>query len=90
MVLAVPPKNVDACLAVFEAEDVEATVIGTFTDTRRLVLRYEGTVVEDAWMGDGRSELSSADIHGTLRLYVTTAALLLAGLVAARLGWMVP
>lgn len=52
--------------------------------------RYEGAIVEDAWMGDGRSELSGTDIHGALRLYVTAAALLLAGLVAARLGWPVP
>ena len=43
MVLSVPPEHVDEVLAVFAAEDVEATVIGTFTDTKRLV-------VKDAWV----------------------------------------
>ena len=47
MVLAVPPEKLEACIAVFAAEDVEATAVGTFTDTGRLVLRYEGTVVGD-------------------------------------------
>jgi phosphoribosylformylglycinamidine synthase len=42
MVLSVPPDRVPALLKVFAAEDVEATVIGTFTDTRELVLRYAG------------------------------------------------
>jgi len=50
MVLAVPPADLDACKAVFEAEDVEATAIGTFTDSGRLVLRYEGEVVGDMLM----------------------------------------
>ncbi len=47
MVLAVPPENVDACLAVFAAEDVEATVIGTFTDTGKLIVRDEGKIVAE-------------------------------------------
>ncbi len=47
MVVAVPPANLDAILAVFRAEDVEATVIGRFTDTKRLVLRWHGTQVGD-------------------------------------------
>jgi len=51
MVLAVPPEKVDECLAVFAAEDVEATVIGTFTDTGRLVIRDQGEVVHDLDMG---------------------------------------
>ena len=51
MVLAVPPEHLDACVAVFEAEDVEATVIGRFTDTGHLVLRYNGEVVGDLDMG---------------------------------------
>ncbi len=45
MVLAVPPDNLDKILALFEAEDVEATVIGRFTDDKMLTVRYEGTVV---------------------------------------------
>jgi len=47
MVLAVPPASFEALRAVFEAEDVEASVIGRFTKTGRLVLRYHGEVVGD-------------------------------------------
>ncbi len=47
MVLAVPPQDVETFLRVAAAEDVEATVIGRFTDTGRLVVRYQGVVVGD-------------------------------------------
>ncbi|MEE8469184.1 MAG: phosphoribosylformylglycinamidine synthase subunit PurL, partial [Planctomycetota bacterium] len=47
MVLAVPPASLAECVAVFEAEDVEATDIGRFTDTGRLVLRYAGELMGD-------------------------------------------
>ncbi len=50
MVLSVPPDDVDTLLALARAEEVEATAIGTFTDTGRLVVRYEGTVVGDLAM----------------------------------------
>ena len=42
MVLAVPPENVDMLLKLFANEDVEATVIGEFTDNKRLQLEYQG------------------------------------------------
>ncbi|MDA1265261.1 MAG: phosphoribosylformylglycinamidine synthase subunit PurL [Planctomycetota bacterium] len=45
MVMAVPPEDLDACIAVFAAECVEATAIGTFTDTGLLELFYEGDEV---------------------------------------------
>jgi len=45
MVLAVPPDKVDELLDVFEAENVEATVLGTFTGNGKLTLRYRGVVV---------------------------------------------
>ncbi len=45
MLLAVPPENIEPILAIFKNEDVEATVIGEFTDTRRLQLYYEGNPV---------------------------------------------
>ncbi len=45
MVLSVPPENLETILALFAAEDVEATVIGTFRDDGRLVLRYDGQQV---------------------------------------------
>ena len=47
MVLAVPAGDLGDLTAVAGLEDVEATVIGRFTDNGRLVLRYEGHVVGD-------------------------------------------
>ena len=47
MVFSVPQEDLEELLAVFEAEDCEATVIGEFTDTGRLVLQYAGEVVGD-------------------------------------------
>jgi len=47
MVLAVPPNTVDQLISIFRSEGVEATVIGEFTDTRRLELFYEGNLVND-------------------------------------------
>jgi phosphoribosylformylglycinamidine synthase len=47
MVLAVPPNTVDQLIPLFQDEGVEATVIGEFTDTRRLELFYEGNLVGD-------------------------------------------
>ena len=47
MVLAVAPKDINQLLNVFEKENVEATVIGKFTDTKRLVLKYKGQKVCD-------------------------------------------
>ncbi|MBX3396882.1 MAG: phosphoribosylformylglycinamidine synthase subunit PurS [Phycisphaerae bacterium] len=47
MVLSVPPENVEALLSLARAESVEATVIGRFTDNKRLVVRYSGIVVGD-------------------------------------------
>ncbi len=45
MVLAVPPEHLEELLLVFAAEDVEATVLGRFTDTRRLLVRDRGELV---------------------------------------------
>ncbi len=45
MVIAVKPENLDAIMEIFNAEDVEATVIGTFTGDKKLTLRYKGTQV---------------------------------------------
>jgi phosphoribosylformylglycinamidine synthase len=47
MVLAVPPADRDTFLKLCASESVEATVIGKFTDTRRLVVRYRGETVGD-------------------------------------------
>jgi phosphoribosylformylglycinamidine synthase II len=50
MVLAVPPGKVDELLKVFDNEGVEATVIGEFTNNRRLHLAYNGVTVADVEM----------------------------------------
>jgi phosphoribosylformylglycinamidine synthase II len=47
MVLAVPPDAVEQLLSLFQSEEVEATVIGEFTNTRRLELLYQGNLVGD-------------------------------------------
>jgi phosphoribosylformylglycinamidine synthase len=47
MVLAVPPNTVAQLISLFQGEGVEATVIGEFTDTRRLELFYEDNLVGD-------------------------------------------
>ncbi|MCD6308167.1 MAG: phosphoribosylformylglycinamidine synthase subunit PurS, partial [Candidatus Latescibacteria bacterium] len=45
MVLAAPPDKAAELLNVFASENVEAVVIGSFSDDGRLVLRYHGVVV---------------------------------------------
>jgi phosphoribosylformylglycinamidine synthase len=45
MTLAVPPNKIDACLELMERRGVEATVIGTFTDTGRGIVTFMGTQV---------------------------------------------
>ena len=47
MVLAVPPDTVEQLIDLFKAGDVEATVIGEFTDDQRLRLLYDGHLVAD-------------------------------------------
>ncbi len=57
MVLAVPEANVDEFVKLCSSEDVEAAVIGRFTDTERLVLKYGENEVADLTMEflhDGR------------------------------------
>lgn len=60
MILAVPPEAVAELFDVCRHEGVEATVIGRFTDTGRLELRYEGHVVADlamSFLHHGRPQL---------------------------------
>jgi phosphoribosylformylglycinamidine synthase len=57
MVLAVPPANWDELHALCEAEGVEATIIGEFQQTGRLVLKYNDAQVADLsmqFLHDGR------------------------------------
>ncbi|HJO27636.1 MAG TPA: phosphoribosylformylglycinamidine synthase subunit PurL [Planctomycetota bacterium] len=62
MVLAVPPDKLAACIAVFEAEDVEAAVIGEFTDSGQLVLQSGGECMADISM-----EFLHGGVPGPLR-----------------------
>ena len=50
MILAVPPGNRDEFVSICSAEGVEATVIGRFTETGRLVLKYHDQQVADLSM----------------------------------------
>jgi len=50
MVLAVPPERAEELMALFASEDVEAAVIGEFTNDRRLQLLYQGNLVCDLSM----------------------------------------
>ncbi|MFC1738938.1 phosphoribosylformylglycinamidine synthase subunit PurL [Planctomycetota bacterium] len=45
MVVAVKPENLKAIIKIFEDENVEATVIGKFTNDKKLTLRYNGQQV---------------------------------------------
>jgi len=50
MLLAVPPECADELLALFAGENTEATVIGEFTDDKRLQLFYDDNLVCDLEM----------------------------------------
>ena len=57
MVLAVPPKHLAELVALCQAEGVEATDLGEFVDSGRLILKYQGEVVGNlamSFLHDGR------------------------------------
>ena len=57
MVLAVPPKHWEEFHALCASEGVEASILGKFTNTQRLVLKYQGAQVGDLsmeFLHDGR------------------------------------
>ena len=45
MVLAVPPEKLNKIMKIFKSEDVEATVLGEFTNDKKLLLLYNGETV---------------------------------------------
>jgi len=47
MILSVPKRDIDKLIEIFNKENVEATVIGEFTDTKRLQLYYQDNLVCD-------------------------------------------
>jgi phosphoribosylformylglycinamidine synthase len=59
MVLAVPPEKLDELLDLCAIEEVEASIIGTFTGDQRLRVTYNGEIVADlamAFLHDGRPD----------------------------------
>ena len=50
MVLSVPKENIDKLIEVFNKENVQASVIGEFTNTKRLELFYKDNLVCDLQM----------------------------------------
>ena len=50
MILAVPPAKLEELLDICAIEEVEATVLGSFTDDHRLKLTYHGKLVADMAM----------------------------------------
>ncbi|MFH1847879.1 MAG: phosphoribosylformylglycinamidine synthase subunit PurL [Candidatus Omnitrophota bacterium] len=63
MILAVDPKNVDEILKIFRDEDVEATIIGEFTGTKKLELYYNRKKVADMdmrFLHDGLPKIERA------------------------------
>ncbi|MEI6631623.1 MAG: phosphoribosylformylglycinamidine synthase subunit PurL [bacterium] len=60
MVLSVPKENIEKLIQLFESENVQATLIGEFTDTKRLELYYENNLVCDlemSFLHDGLPKL---------------------------------
>jgi len=47
MVLAIKPENLKAIMKIFSDENVEATVVGRFTDDKKLILRYNDQQVAE-------------------------------------------
>jgi len=47
MVLAIPPEHLPALLTICATEEVEASIIGTFTNDHRLTVTYHGQPVAD-------------------------------------------
>ena len=51
---------------------------------------YDGVLVDDAWMGNGRPDAQAADITQALRLYYLACALQIAAITAAALALALP
>ncbi len=60
MVFAVPPENWQTLRTLFQQENVEAVVLGEFTDDKRLTVRHNGETIVDldmAFLHDGAPKL---------------------------------
>jgi phosphoribosylformylglycinamidine synthase II len=63
IVMAVPPQHLEQLLALCAAEEVEATAVGTFDGSGRLVVTYHGQTVVDIdmhFLHDGRPQRTLA------------------------------
>ena len=47
MVIAVKPENLEVITKIFDDENVESTVVGKFTDDKKLILKYNGQQVAE-------------------------------------------
>jgi phosphoribosylformylglycinamidine synthase len=66
MVISVPPENIDKLTEIFANENVEATVIGEFTRTKRLELYYEDNKVCDLdmhFLHDGIPQITKKAVY---------------------------
>jgi phosphoribosylformylglycinamidine synthase len=66
MILSVPKKNIDALIEVFARENVEATVIGEFTHTKKLELFYKDKLVcslDMKFLHDGLPEIVKKAVY---------------------------
>ena len=66
MVLSVPPKNIDKLIKLFADENVQATVIGEFTNTKRLELNYQDNLVCDLdmrFLHDGIPQIAKKAVY---------------------------
>jgi phosphoribosylformylglycinamidine synthase II len=71
MVIAVKPENLDAITKIFADENVESTVIGKFTDDKKLRLRYNGQQVGELdmeFLHDGVPKYSRNAVWQTPKL----------------------
>jgi len=71
MVIAVKPENLKAIKKIFDDENVESTVIGKFTDDKKLLLRYNGQQVAEMdmdFLHDGVPKYSRKAVWKTPQL----------------------
>ncbi|MBN2317248.1 MAG: phosphoribosylformylglycinamidine synthase subunit PurL [Sedimentisphaerales bacterium] len=71
MVIAVKPENLDAITKIFADENVESTVIGKFTNDKKLKLRYNGQQVAELdmdFLHDGVPKYSRQAVWQTPKL----------------------
>jgi phosphoribosylformylglycinamidine synthase II len=71
MVIAVKPENVEAIQKIFNDENVESTVIGKFTNDKKLILRYNGQLVAEMdmdFLHDGVPKYSRKALWNTPQL----------------------